>query len=68
VDEAKARLLELGPQSIDVREAAVFVQAVNNLASATRTLIEQERKAHGLDDQAQQQGGYEEMLALVLAT
>jgi DNA-binding MurR/RpiR family transcriptional regulator len=31
VDEAKAKLLELGPQALDVREAAVFVQAVGNL-------------------------------------
>jgi len=44
--------LEFGPQVTDVREAAVFVQAVYNLANATKTLIEQERKAHGLDDQA----------------
>lgn len=45
----------------------MFVQAVGNLASATKTLIEQERKAHGLDDQAQQQSGYEDLLAAVLA-
>jgi hypothetical protein len=63
VDEAKSRLLELGPQSIDVREAAVFVQAVGNLANATKVLIEQERKAHALDDQAQQQSSYEDLLA-----
>lgn len=67
VDEAQAKVLELGPRAIDVREAAVFVQAVGSLANATKTLIEQERKAHGLDDQAQQQFGYEEVLAAVLA-
>lgn len=67
VDEAQGRLLALGPQAIDVREAAVFVQAVGNLANATKTLIEQERKAHGLDDQAQKQSSYEDLLAEVMA-
>ncbi|WP_157264291.1 hypothetical protein [Azohydromonas aeria] len=67
VDEDKARLLEFGPQSIDVREAAVFVQAVGNPANATKVLIEQERKVHGLDDQTQQHSGYEDLLAAVLA-
>lgn len=67
VDEAKARLLALGPQAIDVREAAVFVQAVGNLANATKTLIEQERKAHSLDEQQREAASYEAMLDQVLA-
>ena len=50
VETAKAKLEEVGVKLVDVREAAVFVQATANLAGATKTLIEQERKAFGLDD------------------
>jgi hypothetical protein len=50
VETAKAKLLTLGETVADIREAAAFVQAVGNLASATKTLIEQERRNHGLDD------------------
>lgn len=50
VDQAKAKLLSLGDTVADIREAATFVQAVGNLATSTKTLIEQERKAHNLDD------------------
>ena len=50
VETAKAKLLLLGDTVADIREAATFVQAVGNLATATKTLIEQERKAFGLDD------------------
>ena len=50
VDQARAKLLELGDSVADIKEAATFVQAVGNLASATKTLLEQERKAHNLDD------------------
>lgn len=49
VDTAKEKLLILGDSVADIREAATFVQAVGNLATATKTLIEQERKAHNLD-------------------
>lgn len=51
VEQAKAKLLSLGASVGDIREAAVFVQGVANLASATKTLIEQERRAFALDDQ-----------------
>lgn len=50
VETAKAKLMLLGDTVADIREAATFVQAVGNLATATKTLIEQERKAHNLDD------------------
>lgn len=50
VETAKAKLLQLGDSVSDIREAATFVQAVGNLATATKTLIEQERKAFNLDD------------------
>ena len=49
VDQAKAKLLSMGDTVADIREAATFVQAVGNLAASTKTLIEQERKAHNLD-------------------
>lgn len=50
VEVAKEKLLSLGDTVADIRDAATFVQAVGNLATATKTLIEQERKAHRLDD------------------
>ena len=49
-EDAQAKLEEMGCTLVDVREAGVFVQAVNGLASITKTLIEQERKAFGLDE------------------
>lgn len=50
VEFAKAKLKQMGDALVDVKEAATFVQATGNLAAATKTLIEQERKAFGLDD------------------
>ena len=49
-EDAQAKLEEMGATLVDVREAGVFVQAVGGLATITKTLIEQERKAFGLDD------------------
>ena len=51
VDAAKASVLLLGFDVKDIREAAVFMQAVCNLANATKTLIEQERKVYNLDSE-----------------
>lgn len=51
VTSAKDKLMELGDAVTDIREAATFVQAVSHLATATKTLIEQERKAHNLDEE-----------------
>jgi predicted DNA-binding protein YlxM (UPF0122 family) len=48
---AKAKLMAIGESVTDIREAGAFVTAINNLASATKTLIDQERKAHNLDDE-----------------
>ncbi len=50
VETAKRKLMDLGDEVADIREAAIFVQAVGNLVTATKALIEQERKAHGLED------------------
>lgn len=55
-EDAQAKLEEMGQTLVDVREAATFVQAVNGLATITKTLIEQERKAFGLDDEAKKGG------------
>jgi predicted DNA-binding protein YlxM (UPF0122 family) len=59
IEIAKQKLLTLGDTVADIREGATFVQAINNIATATKTAIEQERKAHNLDaepeaDQAKQ--------------
>lgn len=51
VATAKEKLMQLGDTVADIREAATFVQAVGHLATATKTLIEQERKAFGIDDE-----------------
>lgn len=62
-EDAQAKLEEMGGTLADVREAGVFVQAVGGLASITKTLIEQERKAFGLDDDgAKKSESYEDML------
>jgi hypothetical protein len=49
VEAAKNKVTEIADGVADIREAATFAQAVGNLATATKTLIEQERKAHNLD-------------------
>ena len=67
VETAKHRLMVLGDSVADIREAATFVQAVGNLATATKTLIEQERKAHNLDDEQGKNPGEGEPLAEFLA-
>ena len=46
--------LECGDKVL-IREAAVFMQAVCNLAMATKTLIAQERKAYNLDSKPERQ-------------
>lgn len=48
---AKAKLMSMGDMASDIREAATFVQAIGNLTGAAKTLMEQERKAFGLDDE-----------------
>lgn len=50
VEFAKAKLEQMGDALVDVKEASTFVRATGHLAAATKTLIEQERKAFGLDD------------------
>ena len=52
VQQAKALVLSRGAAAADIREAAVFAQAVGNLATAIRTINEEERKAFNLDDGA----------------
>ena len=65
VDQAKTKLLSLGDSVADIREAATFVQAAGNLASATKTLIEQERKAYQLDDEPPDSGDKPTRIELV---
>lgn len=49
-DRAQKKLEEMSESLSDVREAAVFVQAAGNLTAIAKTLIEQERKAFGIDE------------------
>lgn len=53
VDQAKASVLLLGSKVNGIREASLFMQAVCNLANATRTLIDLERKSYNLDAEAE---------------
>lgn len=48
----RAKLLEMSESVADVREAAVAVGAVEALTRTTKTLIEKERQAFQLDDDA----------------
>jgi hypothetical protein len=62
VRDARAKLKDVGQTVADIREAAVYVQAVGNLVGASKTLIEQERKAFGLDDVESEKAAYADML------
>ena len=62
VDAAKDKVLALSGTVTDMREAATFAQAVGALATATKTLIEQERKAHNLDDASAAEAGQHEVV------
>jgi len=67
VQSAKAVVKSFGGGSTDLKEAALYVQAANGLASATKTLIEQQRKVHGLDDPEQKKNdSYEDVLVLAI--
>lgn len=66
-DVAKSKLTAMSDTLADVREVAVFVQAASNLASTTKTIIEQERKAHNLDAETSGSGEKTEDFLAVLA-
>lgn len=53
VEGAQEKLERMGSTMESVRDAAVFVQAVAHLTNSTKTLIEAERKAFGLDEKQQ---------------
>jgi len=65
VDRAKEAVLLLGSTVTCIREAAVFMQAVCNLATATKTLIEQERKSYNLDSEAEQSNQQDDFALLL---
>ena len=50
-DEASAKLMQLANSVADVREASTLVGAIESLARTTKTLIDKEREAYGLNDQ-----------------
>lgn len=63
IDVAKSKLLEHVETLDGIRDVATLTTAVNNLANATKTLNEQERKAHNMDaeDGESQETGIEEL-------
>ena len=50
METARAKLLSLSDTVADMRDAATFVSATESLSRTTRTVIEIERTAFGLDD------------------
>jgi hypothetical protein len=66
VDQAKEAVRLTGSEVTCIREAAVFMQAVCNLAAATKTLIEHERKAYGLDSDPERGTTAQDDFALLL--
>ena len=69
LDVAKAKVLQMADMVGDVREVAALTTALNNLANATKTLNEQERKAHNMDAEETEGGttGIEELWRRVRA-
>ena len=60
---ALAKVVALGDEVSDIREAGVYSQAVNTLVTANKTLIDQERRAYGLDDEGEKSNeSYEDAL------
>ena len=53
IDKAMDTILLLGASVSGIREAAVFTQAICNLVTSTRVLLELERKAYNLDSEAE---------------
>jgi len=66
VDQAKEAVRLTGSEVTCIREAAMFMQAVVGLATATKTLIEQERKAYGLDSEPDRSTTAQDDFALLL--
>lgn len=63
IDVAKAKVLKVADTVADVRDVSALTSAVNNLANATKTLNEQERRAHNMDAEEAEGGetGIEEL-------
>lgn len=52
-DQAKAKVLELLDSVADIREAATAMGAIESWARITKTVVEKERQAFGLEEVAQ---------------
>ena len=65
VDKAKDLVLTLGQSVQGVHEAAKFTQAICNLVTSTKVLIEQERKAFGLDNETERSNPQDAFAALI---
>ena len=50
-DSASAKLMQLAKEVADVREAAVLVGAIESLSRTTKSIIDKERQAYGLDEE-----------------
>lgn len=66
VADAQTTLEQTSSAINTIKDAATLVQATGHLVNATKTLIEQERKAYGLDEPEAKQGDSVEDLLLQL--
>lgn len=66
VADAQTTLEQTSSAIKTIKDAATLVQATGHLVNATKTLIEQERKAYGLDEPEAKQGDSVEDLLLQL--
>ena len=65
VNIAKEVVLTLGSEVSGIREAGLFTQAICNLVTSTKVLLEQERKAYNLDNESERGNPQDAFAALL---
>ena len=65
VEKAKASVLLRSEDVTNIRDSSVFMQSVCNLANATRTLLELERKSYNLDAETERTNPQDAFAALL---
>ena len=60
--DSRARLLVLAASATDIREAAEVIKGIEASSRTLKTIIDGQRKAHGIDDERQaSDNDYEEI-------
>ena len=66
IDFARNTVFRVGENIQDIKEAAVLVQAINGLATSTKTLIDKERESFKLDENTEaKSSAVSELLACI---